>query len=551
MENKLRIGVLLESGDIPAWSYKMLEKIHNSNHSQVVLLVRNGNTTNDNSSFLEKIWRTRKKVLWILYNKLDSKLFKTIPDAFQKMNISKLVHCDEIVVTPKRTKFSDFILTEDINKIKLYEIDVFIRLGFRILRGEILKIPKYGIWSYHHGDNAINRGGPAGTWEVFEGWDETGVTLQILSEDLDGGSKLAESFSATEKLSVKRNKNKYYWKALSMLPRKLEQLHSKGPEEFFEKLKEVESLGFYSNRLFVSPTNIQVFEYILKIISRKVSSTFQAMFYFNQWILLYKMNLNNEWSKSFYRFKRITPPKDRFWADPFAIEKNGTYFIFIEELIYTEGRGKISLIEMDKKGNYNMPETIIENDYHMSYPFIFEDNDTLYMIPETSENKTIELYECIDFPKKWKLSKVLFSGISAVDATILKYNGKYWLFCNVKENEGASTLDELFLFYSNSITDGEWISHPCNPIVSDVRQARPAGSIFRENDKLYRPSQNCGKRYGYGLKINEIIQLTTTTYLEKTVESVNPNWSRDILGTHTLNKTSNLTIIDALVKRRK
>src|SRR5690606_21018624 len=110
--------------------------------------------------------------------------------------------------------------------------------------------------------------------------------------------------------------------------------------------------------------------------------------------------------------------------------------------------------------------------------------------PETSENKTIELYKCVDFPYKWELSKVLMNNVSAVDSTILKHNNKYWLFCNIKENEGASSLDELFLFYSDSLQEGEWISHPLNPIVSDVSQSRPAGHIFKENGRLYRPSQN-------------------------------------------------------------
>jgi len=551
MNKKLRIGILTDGDSIASWSYKMIEAIKKSEHSEVVLIVKNSKSSNEKKSLLSKIWSNRRDVLWILYTKLESKIFKLNPDAFALKNLKDLIDCDEITVKPKETKFSDYIIPEDVNDIKSYDVDVFIRLGFRILRGEILKASKYGIWSFHHGDNSVNRGGPAGAWEVFEGWDETGVTLQILSENLDGGTILAKSYSSTDKVSVKRNKNNYYWKALSMLPRKLNELHTQGEALFFKNLNQNNITEFYYNRIFIKPTNREVFSAFRKSYSRKILNSIKSKFYFNQWILLFKLEKQNKWSKSFFRFKRITPPKDRFWADPFVIEKNDKYFIFIEELVYKEGKGKISVIEMDQKGNYKTPEVIIEKNYHLSYPFIFEENDVLYMIPETSGNRTIELYKCVDFPMKWELEKVLLEDLYAVDSTVLKHNNKYWLFCNIKENEGASSLDELFLFYSDNLLSNDWQSHPCNPIISDVRQSRPAGHIFIENNKLYRPSQNSGKSYGHGMKINEIVELTTKSYREETVQSIYPNWSKDLLCTHTLNNCKKLTVIDALIRRRK
>tara|TARA_R110002111_G_scaffold110212_5_gene169533 strand:- start:6273 stop:7922 length:1650 start_codon:yes stop_codon:yes gene_type:complete len=547
---KLRIGILTDGNDIPAWSYKMLEKIINSDHSEIILLVKKEESDNENISFFNRIWRTRKDLFWILYNKLENKIFKANPDAFDLKDIKELINCDEITVKPKETKFSDYILPEDVEEIKSYNVDVFVRLGFRILRGGILKASKYGIWSFHHGDNSVNRGGPAGAWEVIENWDTTGVILQILSENLDGGTILSTSYSATDKVSVIRNKNNYYWKALSMLPRKLNELHTQGEEVFFKSIEQYKTTDFYYNRLFVNPTNMQVCNFFVRTYSNKIINSIKSLFYFDQWILLYQFNKKNNWSKSFFRFKRIVPPKDRFWADPFVYEKNDNYYIFIEELLYKENKGKISVIEIDEKGNYTAPKTIIEKDYHLSYPFLFEEDNSLYMIPETSENNTIELYKCIDFPLKWELSKVLINNVSAVDTTILKHSNKYWLFCNIKENEGASSLDELFLFYSDSLL-GEWTNHPCNPIISDVSQSRPAGNVFEENGKLYRPSQDSSKNYGYGIKINEIIELTETSYKEETIQSIHPNWEKDLLCTHTINNSGKLTVIDALIRHRK
>lgn len=552
MNRKLKIGLLVDSDNIPNWAYKMLEILNSSDYAEISLVIKNGSTSNNKKSKFRTIYELRKKLVWILYNKIDSKLFKVTPDAFKSKKVKELVSCDEIVVVPKQKKFSDYIIEDDIAEIKKYNLDILIRLGFRILRGDILKIARYGIWSYHHGDNTVNRGGPAGTWEVFENWDVTGVILQILSEDLDGGLKLSDSFSATEKLSVKRNKNKYYWKALNMMPRKLKELHTLGPDKFFNSLDKSEDLDFYSNRLFLTPTNLQVLKAMGVIAKRKINSLFYNSFYFNQWILLFKFNSKQEWSKSFFRFKKIVPPKDRFWADPFIVEKDNKYYLFIEELIYKEGLGKISVMELDQKGNYTKPKTIIENDYHMSYPFIIEEDGKLYLIPETAANNSVDIYECIEFPYKWSFKQTLMKGIHAVDSTILKHDNKYWLFCNVKENNGASSLDELFLFYSDSLLTDEWISHPKNPIVSDVRRSRPAGNIFRdEKNNLYRPSQDCAKRYGHSMKINKIEVLTTNDYSEKTVNSILPNWDKKLLACHSINKQSKLTIIDGLLKRRR
>ncbi len=551
MNKKLRIGILIDNYMLPAWAFKMIEVINASNHSEFVLVVKKKASPQKRTSKLRKIWENRHKIVFLLFRKLDSKLFKNKPNAFERKDIRNIIECPEIEVSPKETKFSDTILKDDIKKIATHDVHIFIRLGFRILRGEILKCSKYGIWSYHHGDNNVNRGGPAGVWEVIEQWDETGVILQILTEDLDGGIKLDKTFSATDNVSFGRNRNNFYWKAMSMLPRQLNKLHHLGEKEFFNQLAQESAPYFYYNRLFVSPSNLVAFRTFLRIYFQKLYTSLISLFYFQQWILLFKIEKQDKISTSFFRFKKILPPKDRFWADPFVIEKNDRYYIFIEELIYKEKIGKISVIEMDKKGNYSPPQLVLERDYHLSYPFLFEENDTLYMIPETSKNRTIELYKCIEFPLKWEFCTNLMEDVCAVDTTIIKKDSKYWLFCNIKENEGASASEELFLFYSESLLDKNWRAHPNNPIVSDVKNSRPAGNIFTVKNKLYRPSQNCAKRYGHGMKVNQIIELNEKSYREDTIQSIYPNWDKSILATHTLNNTGRLTVIDAVVKRRK
>ena len=101
-------------------------------------------------------------------------------------------------------------------------------------------------------------------------------------------------------------------------------------------------------------------------------------FYFHQWSLM--MDISDDLSTNFSIFKKIIPPKDRFWADPFIVYKNEKYYVFFEELIYSEKIGHISLIEIDKNGNHSKPEKILDLPFHLSYPFIFEFEKNYYFI---------------------------------------------------------------------------------------------------------------------------------------------------------------------------
>lgn len=549
----LRIGLLIDDYLIPNWAYIMLETIKNGGFSDFVVIVKK-EVPQKKSSILKKIktiWSIKNLILHIVFMKIERRIFKNSNDAFELKDIRKIVECEEITITPRETKFSDYVSKGDVGKIKNYNVDVFIRLGFRILRGDILNTSKYGIWSYHNGDNNVNRGGPAGVWEVFQGWTETGSILQILNEDLDGGIKLDATFVSTDKFSTYRNRNSLYMQSLLMLPKKLKELYNYGENEFFKETKTDKFPHLYQNRLYTTPSNLVVLNHYIRVFFKIIYRRIFYKFFFEQWILLFDINRSEKISSSFFRYKKIIPPKDRFYADPFPFRKGDKYYIFFEEFIYNKNKGIISVIEMDKKGNYTNPEIVLSKEYHLSYPFLIEDEGNLYMIPETAENKTIEIYKCLDFPLKWELCMNLMEDVKAVDTTILKKDDKYWMFTNLQNEFNKNNSLELFLYSSSTLLSDEWIPHPKNPIVSDVKNSRPAGNIFKLNNKLYRPSQNCAKRYGHGFNINEITGLNDEDYTEKNIQTIFPNWEESLLSTHTFNHINELTVIDANLKRRK
>lgn len=557
-QEKLRIGILLDDLDVDAWAYKMIEILHGSAYASLDFIIVNQIKPVNNRTLKEKFKHNFHRIGSVIVAKLlDFVHFRVLeratilPDALALVNIRNLLPDVEVLeVIPHQKIMSDYFSAEDIDKIQQQNLDILIRFGFRILRGEILNSARYGIWSYHHGDNRVNRGGPAGFWESMQQWSETGAILQILNEDLDNGLVLARSWSCTNRFNVGDNVNNLFWKTLSIMPRKIEELHRVGEKDFFEKVERNNSHpGFYSNRLFKRPSNYEYAKLLLHRCQQKLKITQERMRYMEQWQL--RFCFGKGVASSMWRYKPIIPPKDRFWADPHIVFKDEEYHVFIEELPYSTGKGHISVMQIKTDGTWTEPVKVINKPYHLSYPFVFEYQDELYMIPESMANETVELYKCQEFPHQWEFCMNLMEGVKAADATVLYRDGKWWLFANMVEVEGAPISDELFLYSSDELLSTDWKRHPASPVVSDVKSARPAGRIFEQNGKLYRPSQNCSHRYGYGFNLCEIKILNDDDYKEEIVTSVKPDWEPDVLATHTFSHEGKLSMIDVKVRRSK
>ncbi len=217
----LRVALLIDSFDQPAWVATMIDDIATSDVAVVTLIIRNAAepaTAPVRPSLLKRArqWvRNRHSLLFALYERVDQRKFGTADDPLRNVDVTpRLRDVPVIEAAPRQTKFSDYLSDADVDRARGYDIDVALRLGFRILRGRALEIARYGVWSYHHGDNLVNRGGPPGFWEVMEEDATTGSVLQILSEELDAGGVIYRSQAATSPFSVTKNRTGYFWKIL-------------------------------------------------------------------------------------------------------------------------------------------------------------------------------------------------------------------------------------------------------------------------------------------------------------------------------------------------
>lgn len=104
---------------------------------------------------------------------------KEIPE----LNDAKIIKFSSIPEGGQTYSFPRDVI-EKINSIS----DVVILFDYsKILRGDILTSPEYGVWVVHPSDIQKYRGRPVGLWEFLNDESEIGVTLQRINEELDGG----------------------------------------------------------------------------------------------------------------------------------------------------------------------------------------------------------------------------------------------------------------------------------------------------------------------------------------------------------------------------
>lgn len=233
----------------------------------------------------------------------------------------------------------------------------------------------------------------------------------------------------------------------------------------------------------------------------------------------------------------------RYWtADPFLAEENGKYYLFFEAYDRLKRKGVLGYREITENSAGKI-KTIYECDFHLSYPFIFKENGTYYIVPESKASGELFRLKCEHFPDKWVKEKVI-AKVGVVDTTIVNHNGvDYYVSQRVMQ---AGRFDRFDLFY---LENGRLCECKNNPLKIDAETARGAGKFFEYGAKLIRPSQNCGAQYGDKLNFNEVTEISKDSYSEKllktiSVNDIKLNIKNDFTGIHTYNCLGNVEVID-------
>jgi hypothetical protein len=540
----LRVGVVLDSYTSSAWVAKVIEDIQSSGFARLELVILNDPSEQGKSSLVTKLRDRWRLILFQLYERWDYKRNKADHDALAPTDVSSLLHGVPSISVPfNRKECSEGIAEQQLAEIRNYSLDVLFRFDSRAPQGGIPGTARYGLWWFHYGDIFTNRDGPPLLRELIERNPVSGSSLQIFTESLDGGRTLYESHSSTNQISLYSSRNPIYWKTAEFALRCLRELQMRGID-YVQSLPACSEQGTDTRRRDRAPNNLQMISFMGRYVSRLLQARLATLRPGSgtKWFIGIRRRTAAHRFDDTSNYRLMPCPKDRFYADPFLFEKDGKTYLFFEDFRYDEGRAVISYCELGPDGTPGSPVEVLRRPYHLSYPFVFEYEGEIYMIPETREKRMLELYRATSFPTTWIHEAVLLSDVHVVDATIQEVNGRFWMFAGVS-NGRYSNSDELCLFFADALT-GPWTPHRNNPVLSDVRRSRPAGLLFYDEGRLIRPSQDCGKAYGYALVFSEVLTLTETDYEERQVSRIEPGLIAGCIGTHTYNRTEQFEVVD-------
>lgn len=237
---------------------------------------------------------------------------------------------------------------------------------------------------------------------------------------------------------------------------------------------------------------------------------------------------------------------DHFYGDPFLLKtEEGSLNILFEDFTFDDNYGNISGMTLDNAFKPVNQKILLDTKSHLSYPFIFEENNKIYVFPEAARSGSLSCYEYDPGQQTLNFVQEVIN-LPFYDSTILKHSEKYWIFGTIYENR----IDyKLYVFYSDNLF-GPYTPHPANPVKNGLDGTRSAGNFIEVDGIIYRPTQNCKKEYGESITINKINILNEVKFEEEPYMTIRINKkNRDIHGIHTIhtiNALDNLIAVDGM-----
>ncbi|GAB4143794.1 MAG: hypothetical protein Fur0041_18850 [Bacteroidia bacterium] len=515
MQRPIRIGFLINSFEMQSWEIRCILKMFELPFVKPVIVVMPETTHQPAKSLFQKIKGFQySRLLWKLYNKYGKDI-----DAYRTANAEKLfqgckvISCNVI----RKGKYAEYFPDDVLEQIRHSELDVLIRFGFNIIKGEILNIPQNGVWSYHHCDEQYYRGGPAGFWEIYKNDPVTGFLLQRLTEQLDAGHMIRKGWVSTIRHSYRANTEQILRASESAIQQALTDLYN----------NTIQYTPVHTSApVFRYPNNWQMLNMWLKLAINKFRFHFRELFLPEKWAVgiihqsfddILKNGIQSEiqWKEA--------GSANEYLADPFPHKSENQEFILAEHYDYKTGKG--SIVKLNQQGS----TAFLSANEHLSYPFSFIFENEAYFIPECHQSDKVDLYKIEN--QQPVFITTLIENFKAVDASMVRHLNKWFLFCT---REDEYTNASLYIFWSDTLT-GSFQPHGNNPVKLDIRNARPGGSFLHHEGKLYRVAQDCSESYGCAVIVNEIDILNTTEYREHAVQRIAPdkNWKYN-KGLHTL-----------------
>jgi hypothetical protein len=537
-DGRLRVGVALDAGAGRRWHSTAVSEIERLGFCEVTVFAREAGA----GATAPRLRAAARHWLYEAYVLADRRWFGRHDDALAQVPIERCGG-DSTRRVHLRGEWSSASNTE---AIAAEDLDVLLCLAPDVPTERLAGCARFGAWCLYAGGMRGRAGEAQLFWQMEHADFVAPITLRTHTP-ADGERTIYRSVVGADQVSLHRSRCRAARRAAHLAARRLRDLHRQG-------WPFITSFPLYAERHSSPepgrsrPTNGMTARFLWRVAKGVLSRRLAGWLGEKQWFIAYR-RIGGEASADgdSARLTMITPPAGRFYADPFLFQHDGRRFIFFEDYDWSRRRAVICYVEIDAGGRHRSPRVALSADCHLSYPFVFEEGDAVYMLPETAGRRTVELYRAARFPDEWTLDRVLLRDVAATDATLLRQEGRLWLFVAIAV-DGGRPIDELFIFSSESLR-GEWEPHPMNPVVSDVRCARPAGRVFRQDGHLIRPAQDCSRSYGWRLVFNRVEVLSPTDYREQPIGAIEPAPDSGNLRTHSYDSDGIYEVLDGFRMR--
>jgi hypothetical protein len=535
---RLRFGVMCSGATFPAWQARCIEDLVAVEGVEPALLIVNAGRPAP-AGALEKVrtrWR-RGDLAWSLYRRafVAGRSAGARPvDLGDVLSEVPVMECR----TTRRGRFSEEFSAEDVETIRRHELDFVLRFEFGIIRGPILDAARFGLWSFHHGDERRYRGGPPCFWEIVRDDPVTGGVLQRLTDRLDGGVILHRGTFRTIGHSYIRNRDAVYMGSADWPARVCRDIQN-GTATYLDAEPSRTEAPVDRN-----PSVRGLLTFGAKVARNFARAQIRALSAQDRWrVGVIEAPIGSLLGPG--------PTPDVRWltagrrgtylADPFPIHGSANGAMLAEEYDHRTRRGRI--VKVDTAGEVRL---VLDPGLHASYPFTFEHDGEVWCTPETVKARRVDLYRGSDGGRVWTRVASLIDDVAAVDPTVFRHDGLWWLFCT-DGDRGPNT--KLHAWYAADLL-GPWSPHGANPLKTDVTSSRPAGTPFVRDGRLYRPAQDASRTYGGRVVINEVLRLTPTEFEEAVVAEIAPDPDGPCPdGVHTISAWGSRTLVDG--KRRE
>lgn len=434
----------------------------------------------------------------------------------------------------------------DSDETRAYGLDFILQFGGGTPTGSILRAARYGIWRFRR-DIAPGAEVPL-FWEVFGGKNLIRMALLRCTDDPDLRVVLQEGVLKTVAHSHVRTVDASLYHLVQWPARVCSDLRN-GHAQYLDAVPtRIEPL------IERRPTDLETVRFALVLLARSAVAASRVLFRNSVWnVGIVDAPISSFLTEGSPSVRWLPEKCAGFYADPFGLTQDDQLLILLEEFDDAEGKGDITAIRASRAGEVLDRSPAMRLPSHMAYPFIVRHNSSIYCVPDTSSVREVGLYQATRFPTEWHKVATLVEDFAAVDSTVFRHEGRWWLLCNGNDSGMGPPSARPYVtgiyttLYAWHATDllGPWAPHPENPLKIDVRSTRPAGTPFVHEGQLYRPAQDSTKSYGGAVVLNRIVKLTPTEFREEEAGRVEPDPNGPYPdGLHTLSAVGDLTLID-------